>query len=778
MRRVVFLILLMVAAVRSGAMQTAMGEWRTHLAFSGITELAQTPQRVYGLASGAVFSIDKRDYVVELHSTLSGLSDTDVSHIGYSEYDGVMMVAYENSNIDLIRDDGEIVNVSDIYRKTFNGSKSINDIDFTKGYAYLATGFGIAVVNVGKYEIADTYTIGDGGVTVGVTDVEADGESIYALTEGVLKYAAARGTNLSNYQNWHTIAVPEEGVESVQILLVEGVLYIVKSNGNMYSYRGGVWSGSPVRGVEYVEYDNGVLFVRDQEGMVTAEGMPAIEGAQRVVYDKGNGALWYSTGANVTRMDLADNTVAMYAPNGPAVNDAWEFAYADNRIFVVPGGRWAVQYLNPGYISYYENGGWNVIWQSELNVATPYAPCLDLVDIEVDPEDKNHFFAASYGMGLYEFRENRLYKVHNIGNRDANGRGIETAIEQSEPEAAQYQYQRVDALQFDDKGNLWMSNPSLHTLKMLDANGLFHYIEYPELVGLETIERTLVSKSNPNIKILLLPRYQSSVTSALFVFDDNGTTDDTSDDRTRLITAIRDQDEKNISLSQRFVRCIEQDKDGVIWVGTTEGIFLLTDIENIFDADYRCNKIKIPRNDGTNLADYLLETEQINDITVDGANRKWIGTKGSGLYLVSDDGLTTIHHFTTDNSPLFSNNVITLEINDRSGELFVGTGKGIISYQSDSNEGGERFDDVHVFPNPVRPEFTGTITVTGLTDETSVRITDVNGNMVYETVSYGGYATWDGCRANGDRVATGIYFAHCVSADRKDKAIVKIMIIN
>lgn len=266
--------------------------------------------------------------------------------------------------------------------------------------------------------------------------------------------------------------------------------------------------------------------------------------------------------------------------------------------------------------------------------------------------------------------------------------------------------------------------------------------------------------------------------SQIFSFDDNGTLDNISDDKTVTLTKVYDQDNKEINFcGSANLRSIAQDKNGALWVGTTEGLFLINDPNKMFNNNFRVYRIKIPRNDGTGLADYLLGTEEIKAIVVDGANRKWIGTASSGIYLVSEDGLETIHHFTSENSPLLSNAIQSIAINEQTGEVFIGTGNGLISYQSDAIEGGNKFKNVRAYPNPVRPEYNGIITITGLVADTQVRITDINGYLIYETQSNGGVATWNGCNASGEKVATGVYFAHCVSADGKQKHITKILII-
>ena len=291
-----------------------------------------------------------------------------------------------------------------------------------------------------------------------------------------------------------------------------------------------------------------------------------------------------------------------------------------------------------------------------------------------------------------------------------------------------------------------------------------------------TIQDILIDSRNPNIKYVVILRMTGSGTTSLFVIDDNGTKYDESDDRTRMFSSFIDQDGNPFKPS--VLRCIAQDNDGTIWIGTDSGPILLGSGYGVFDDDFTITRVKIPRNDGTNAADFLLDNTQVNAISVDGGNRKWIGTETAGVFLMSPDGVTTLEHFTTDNSPLLSDNIICLDINDITGEVFFGTGNGIISYQSDASEGGEDFSDVHAYPNPVREDYHGLITITGLMKDTRVRITDVSGSVVYETVSNGGMATWDGTRPDGQRVATGVYIAMCISDNGKKHAMTKILVIN
>jgi ligand-binding sensor domain-containing protein len=258
----------------------------------------------------------------------------------------------------------------------------------------------------------------------------------------------------------------------------------------------------------------------------------------------------------------------------------------------------------------------------------------------------------------------------------------------------------------------------------------------------------------------------------LFIYDDNKTPENFDDDRSRKMLV---QDSENQVIS--FVYSIAEDLDGNIWVGTDQGPVIYFTPEKVFDNDLKASRIKIPRNDGTNLADYMLKTETITSIAVDGANRKWLGTANSGVYLLSADGTTQIKNFNEQNSPLLSNSIITLAVDNKTGDVWFGTSKGIQSFRGNATTGEEKFKKVYTFPNPVRENFNGNVTITGLIRDTQIRITDISGNLVYETVSDGGQATWDLKTYNGRRVATGVYLVFCASKDGSQSYVTKMLVI-
>ncbi|MBO7316944.1 MAG: T9SS type A sorting domain-containing protein, partial [Paludibacteraceae bacterium] len=421
----------------------------------------------------------------------------------------------------------------------------------------------------------------------------------------------------------------------------------------------------------------------------------------------------------------------------------------------------------------YENGQWTHIKPEEM-VTIPADNSIidslipnDFVDIFIDPKDKTHFYATSYGIGLYEFRQNKFYKLYNAENSN-----IESIFPDKYPSSSFFRYTRLDAMAMDASDNLWFTSMQVpNTLKYLTPNGEIKNFYFSEIEQTATMQSMLIPQKNNTQRWVITFRTEPIV----FVFDDNGTLEDRSDDQTRKFTYFIDIDEKTITPDIKFYRSIAEDKNGEIWIGTTKGVIVIKDPKKIFSPDFRCDRIKIPRNDGTNNADYLLDSEQINAIAVDVDNRKWIATESSGVYLISEDGLETIHHFNTENSPLLSNKVISLGINDQTGEVFIGTENGIISYVSDITEPAENFDNIRVYPNPVRPDYTGIVTIRNLKENTNVKILDLAGNAVYETTSLGGTATWD--YLNQSKINSGIYWIICTTENRKVYGKTKLLIL-
>ncbi len=334
-------------------------------------------------------------------------------------------------------------------------------------------------------------------------------------------------------------------------------------------------------------------------------------------------------------------------------------------------------------------------------------------------------------------------------------------------------YTRLDGGVFDSQGNLFVANSAVsNNLKVLLNTGEWIQLK-ASATGKETLGKILINNQNPNHKWILSVR-----SGEVIVFDDKGTLKDASDDAYNIFKSFPDPDVEGAIISPAVIYSMAQDKNGVIWVGTEQGPLLFHNTTNAFSSGFSCSRVKIPREDGTNQADYLLINERIKAIAVDGANRKWIGTESSGVYLMSENGQKMIKQFTVSNSPLLSNDVLSIAINPVTGEVFFGTGQGIVSYQSDAAESTGSFSNVYAYPNPVREGYNGIITITGLIENTQVKITDLNGNLICNTVSNGSIATWNGKDVHGRKVNTGIYLVICATEDGTQSTITKIMVIN
>ncbi len=768
MKKILLLLTCTLYVIHCTIAQSNIGAWQTHNSYSNITQITQSQNKIYGISYGALFSIDKNDHIIETYSKISGLNDNNIHLIEYSDNNDILFIAYKNSNIDLLSEDGSIINNSDLLRKKMSGSKQINNVCFFNNYAYIACDFGITVINLDKNEFYETYIINSDKTNEKTIDIDIIDSNIYALTNSRILIGNI-SKNLINYQNWESLSCPDSTISNKQIILHNNEILLLKANNILYKYSNKTWQKIKTE-IKHISLSNNTLFftttqdhlryiTNNQEDIITEYAIDAV---------CDNNSLWYFTRNMVTVKNLHTEKYNSFQPNGPESNISWQLKYSNGRIFSVPGGRGASNHNTPATLSIYENYDWTLFSHYYFLTHTETAKTsYDLVDIAINPNDNTNYWVASYGLGLYEFRNDELYKFHHCDNS-----GLNTIF----PDRDKFNYIRTDGMTYDDKGNLWIINNAGAIIKYIDPEGKYHDLPYP--LNAATPEDIIINNLNTNQKFVLIPRYTESYNSLLFSFNDNGTLDYIGDDQTAYISTVYDQDNKVLSFSgEILLRSIAQDKKGIIWVGTTKGVFLINDPSKVFDNNFKVHRIKIPRNDGTGLADYLLGTEEIKAIAVDGANRKWIGTTSSGVYLVSEDGTEIIHHFTSENSPLLSDAIQSIAINNKTGEVFFGTGNGLISYQSDATEGESVFKNVRAFPNPVRPEYNGVVSITGLTADSQVRITDINGNLIFETISNGGIATWNTCNASGSRVATGTYFAHCISADGKQKHIAKILII-
>lgn len=760
--------------------QVGMGNWRTHLAYNNATQIAQSDNKVYAVSEGALYSVDKFDGGLEFYSKLSGLNGTDITCIKFDKENNQLLIIYKNGNIDLMGNGG-VINIPDLYYKQMSASKEVNNVYFYQNKAYLSCNFGIVVLNLQKKEVADTYFIGPNGSEIKVLATTIYKDSIYALSPTALFKAFINEPFLVNYQFWSQVN-ELSGTGDFKHMDVFSENLILLRDKKLYKKDNENWSAfMPESSIVNFSVSNNSLTVFDTSAayiynnQFQFEKITDLGSLLSAEYDNAEQTYWFAANErgilSYKKTQNSAPVIKYFKPVGPAVNRPWSFEFSRNKLFVVPGGRWADKDERPGIVMMYENGQWTNISTESITDFTKH-DVWDFLNVAVDPTDNKHFFVTSYGTGLYEFRDNKIFKWHN--HLEPN-----TTIETVAPEDP-FHYTRLDGAVYDNSGNLWFNNMFAPggEVKILHADGTWSQLFFNGFRP--TNGDILISNQNPNQKWINSVRY----TPGLLVFDDKGTIKDPKDDESVFYYpfVFLETNELGqtvlITESPEEIYSIAQDKNGTIWVGTNTGPYIFNNLSKVFDPTYTCSKIKISREDGTNEADYLLKDEKIKAIAIDGANRKWLGTETSGVYLMSENGQQTIQHFTVSNSPLLSNDILSIAISPLTGEVFFGTAQGIVSYQSDAGEAGDTFKNVYAYPNPVREGYNGIITITGLVKDTYVKITDLTGNLVCETISNGSIATWDGKDIHGRKVSTGIYLAICANADGTQSTITKIMVIN
>ena len=741
-----------------------MHQWNIHSAFADINAIAVTRDKVFALSNHSLFAVDKQSEEMVYYNRLTGLNGAVISTIGYNPTLNLLLVCYENGHLDIINSHDEVYNIPDLYLKQTTYSKIVNSIYMHEHTAYLAMDFGIIELDMKRREIKDTYIIGQDAKEVNVKHITIMGDRIYAVSPQLL-YSASLSDPLSDYAYWQTQALPT-GKEVSAFCAYDELLYMVRDS-VLCSYRDSKWqkhtTSYKVNGLCPTDQH---LFIlpKNQAGVAIAETDLSLQmtdmGMITDIVQDGSSYWWASVTDELVRG--ADRQA--FRPDGPINNIAYRMRTFGDRLYVVPGGRWATQNKTPGEIMFYENGTWVNISNDVINQACGFK-VYDLMNVAQDPNDKDHYFVTSYGAGLLEMQSDEVVNLYTPDNST-----LISAVPNYPKE-----YTRTDGAMYDEQGNLWILNAvgtkSINIFTPDKQWFSFGLASQSDTIPLYTPGEIMVDRRNTQWKWIPQCRYNTG----LLLLQDNGTPTNDKDDQVFYRNEWYDQNGKPVI--PEYIYSMAQDHDNTIWVGTNAGLFLIPATID-FTTSNRCERVIIGRNDGTKLGDYLLDNEQINHIVVDGANRKWIATATSGVFLLSSNGEETIEHFTTENSPLSSNNVLSIAILESTGEVFFGTSQGLVSYMSDAIEPAKNFSDIYAYPNPVHPNYHGVVTIRGLMANTEVRIVDASGNLVTTIQGNGGEAVWDMTNAQGSRVASGIYTALCNTQDGAAHSTVKIMVMN
>lgn len=752
--------------------QIPVGKWRDHFSYNKTHCLADAGNKVYVAAELAVFSYDKEESYTEKLSKANGLTDSGIERIAYNDAKKALIIIYENSNIDILINN-TIYNLSDIKRKQISADKRIYNITFYGDIAYLSCGFGIVLLDIDRLEFKDTYYIGDNASYVKVNDIAFDENNIYAATDEGLFYADFNSQDLVDYRNWGLQeSIPNNNYIFNIVHYFAGTLFAnqtdpVTEEDILYEYKNNSWQISNDAALDNLRSitDNGnrVVFTMKALVKVFDQNFNYIKQLNYYEFTNHDISTWTSMKYGIVddsdNFFIADNRYGLVYtdsditnfiyPNGPSNNTTAHVETVNGKVITTNGNDNTKAWHKPIY-NVFESENWETY-------EIPHDTASNFFSIAVHPDDKNRIFIGSWGYGVFEFQNNVWQNSYNHLNSSLQcipGYG--------------YGYIRVTSTVFDKNNNLWITNQLVgEPISVRTPDNEWESYNFDGSITNYNLKDITVMDNNH--KWINLGEGKG-----MLVLDDNNTPLDKDDDTFKRISPTTSEGE----LISSSVYTVEQDKVGNVWAGTEEGVVIFYNPDDVFSDNFYADRIQLTSYGNDTTEQYLLSTDIVTDIETDGADRKWIATQNSGLFLVSENGKEEIHNFNKYNSPLISNIIVDVGINHQSGEVFILTDKGILSYRSDATEAGDIFGEVYVFPNPVRPGYEGVITVTGLADEVNVKFTDISGNVVYETDALGGQAIWDGKTFDRRKVSTGVYLVFCSNEDGSQTYVTKLLFIN
>lgn len=752
------------------AAQNPIGVWETHLPYHvGNSLTLRDHSLLVASENSYFFSYDLEYGSIATYTNVDGYSSINCQIIRYDEVTGVTLMLYANGDIDLAQN-GNIHNLSGLRNNLTYFDKTVNEIIFINGNAWLATNFGVVIIDMLSNEFKEDFTIGQNGDIIKVYDITTDGTSMYAATEYGLFMSSFDNPNLDNYLGWTLIETPPALYDYAQCLYHNGNLYF-SDNTNLYKKKTDgsfelIYSTDIGHKITRIDPSLERLLLLEYEFNASDE----IVNAQIALVDSlGQAIKYHEDYVNRPKETYTAPTGEIYVADFwsgllklvdgvmqdrivpmsiPTINARQLIAY-DDRVFIAPGGA----KLNWGDIG--GPGGEGLIYRADNIWKQKTAGEPGLQNIErlaccaFDPVINKAYF-GSYGRGLVELS-------NDVATHYYDDFGLQSHID----DPASF---RVTGLAFDQDHNLWVSSYGANKpLSVITPEGNFAVFDNP--ISLPSTNVNSMVIDDEGNKWVLIAK------TGIYVYNSGVNVLDGSDDEAVLLNSTKGKG----GLHSLSIYSIAKDLDGEIWVGTDDGITVFYCPYFVFDGGCDATRPILEKEDGT--GDYLMTNQTIISIAVDGANRKWVGTT-NGLFLLSPDGRSTIHSFTTSNSPLLSNFINSVDVDEVTGKVYISTSNGLNVYQSDAQMGANGFENVVVYPNPLRHQFEGPVAIKGLTRNADVRITDVSGNLVHRTTALGGQAIWDAKNASGSRVATGVYLIWCTNEDATDAYVTKVFIVN
>ncbi len=770
--RLALLIFCCICAGLSFGSDIGVGHWRHHLPGHRIIALAETPEEVFGATPYGLIVFNKTEQSIRPFNKVHGLSDFGISALAYSTDKERLVVGYENGNIDVIAQD-QVWNVVDIVQSNIPGSKRINRIAIAGNRALLACAFGIVELDLTQLLIMDTWFIGPFGSMVNVNDVLIANDNIYAATGAGLLRASKDAPNLADFNNWIREEVSEHSQESFNFLTLHDgeVLANLHSEAGdrLYRKNGQHWNWFRPGGADYNQtktlvVSNGSRLLVGSAGWLDVFG-PQMQFLERIDnYHPGTPSpmdawvgqsdqLWIGDRQHGLVRRKGIQSFERISLPGPPHNTSFGLASGGGRIWVAPGGisyGGDNQWNQNGYYLF-EKGRWRAFDRFGFPILEPVA---DLISISIDPGNPNRAYAASWLAGMVELSPEGPQMLYDESNSPLRRRaGIGDRL-------------RIGGTAVDRQGNVWVTNSEVEKpLAVKKPNGDWLAYSGGSLIGPQTVVGDLIIDQSGQ-KWVILPR------NGIYLFKEDNLENPGAFNARRLTTQSGQGNLPNIN-----VHSLAADHNGYVWVGTEAGVAVFYTPQRAFSGEaFEAQRIVVEQEDG--FAGYLLETQTVSSIAIDGSNKKWFGTSRSGAFLISPDGRETLLHFNQNNSPLPSNNILDITINGQNGEVFFATDKGLVSFRGFATEAPVVHSDVYAFPNPVRPGYAGYISIRGLVRNAHVKITDIAGHLVYETRAEGGQAVWNGQDLRGNRPSSGVYLVFSTNDNGEETMVTKILFMN
>ncbi len=810
-RSLTLILTVAVLCTASVVAQQKQGRWTIYPSVGDdYKNIIETDDRAYMLSAGKLYHYNFDDNEFFEYSAVNKLSDpSSINQIYYNYDKGYLLVTYTSGNMDIIEDSGKVTNLPEIKDAILNTGHNINHVDFGKDRIYIATDFGIVVYDDIRKEVIES----------GIYEVKTDfifslGDYLLLLrgTDAYVAPAEGRHTLFDVFTSiskiWHQGEIHKLGGSKIVFKATtsgKNIYYICDVDAPNATYKNTnswvlpVHQGMQLKDGIFAQEADSYAFI-NKEGKVTRTTIPDALKGKRAYTTTSTASMWVNDRDGIAHYDVSGTTptqlMSPYRPAGFTVLDPCIMQYSNdgNRLYIAnkgPSNNWANpgdNYGTPVYMDIVENGE---IRDAAVHNASQWADkYIDwITDDETDrlcsgnkfiedPDDPSIYYLADNNSGLIVVQDGKVLYAFNNTNA---------------PVTIDWRQRTMD-VNIDRHGNLWMGHGytpgcaysvlpadkrrAIASFSKLSPSTVKTYWkEHKPLYGKDFfLERDVVSLfcKKSRYGVFLPGKYGFGIAA----YDDNDTPMSFTDDHTVHHTTFTDTEGN--SLTYPFLNCVVEDHNGRLWVGTNRGLFVIENPADMFEPSFRVKRPIVARNDGTEYGDYLLDSHAIQTIAVDPSNRKWITTSTSGVYLVSADGTEILANYTTNNSVLPSDQVWTAACDPHSNIVYFGTSNGIVSYESDSAPAADDYSEVYAYPNPVRPEYTGWITITGLMDKSLVKIADAAGNVFYQGRSEGGIVTWDGCAPDGSRVRSGVYFVYASqnASGSASGVVTKIMVVN